>query len=390
MTIISFEKLIIKSKPEDWVEPACKQFFLQLINTLKNIKERKKYLITLFLANIVKSALRTNAIINDGFHKHPQIQNITMVKPVFIVGPPRTGTTILHHMFGALPEFNTLSHWEMTNPPKQQSWLAKDLAITSAYFTFFILKQIMGKEFLDFHPMSLMRPQECTFMLQNAGILPSIFTAFPLSHAIDLYSVLDATAAYQYHKKHSQYILFNQKITTANNTRMIFKDPHHANFLTSINHVYPDAIFICTHRDPLQTVYSTCRLAYYLRKFTMNKTYNQHNKKHFGAEMLQLINLLLQKWFTFSSEIQKKQPDRIINISQKELKQNPEAVFKNLYHTFDLQWQPQNLKILQKVSNNISKNEPKTSNDHLEDFGIEPEKIKNALAWYYQAYAEYL
>ena len=67
--------------------------------------------------------------------EHPEIADVPIEKPLFIVGFPRTGTTILFNLLGQDPANRTPLGWEVQfpNPPPAPETYATDPRIAKAY-----------------------------------------------------------------------------------------------------------------------------------------------------------------------------------------------------------------------------------------------------------------
>ena len=64
----------------------------------------------------INAGLVNRLKIQDYLCEHPDVHQQRIVRPVFIVGLPRTGTTALHHMLNQDPANNTLRLWAGQNP----------------------------------------------------------------------------------------------------------------------------------------------------------------------------------------------------------------------------------------------------------------------------------
>ncbi|MDH4041861.1 MAG: sulfotransferase, partial [Gammaproteobacteria bacterium] len=64
----------------------------------------------------INAGLTTRLQIVDYLKAHPEVRDEQVVKPLFIVGLPRTGTTALHHMLNQDSGNRTLRLWEAQNP----------------------------------------------------------------------------------------------------------------------------------------------------------------------------------------------------------------------------------------------------------------------------------
>src|SRR6478609_9055709 len=60
--------------------------------------------------------LKNRLLRTDLLTRHPEIHDIDLLPPIVIAGLPRTGTTHLHNLLGAAPDFRTLPYWESFEP----------------------------------------------------------------------------------------------------------------------------------------------------------------------------------------------------------------------------------------------------------------------------------
>jgi hypothetical protein len=54
--------------------------------------------------------------LQDDFKRHPEILQVPIQRPLFILGLPRTGTTLLHNLLSQDPSSRWLHLWELISP----------------------------------------------------------------------------------------------------------------------------------------------------------------------------------------------------------------------------------------------------------------------------------
>ena len=70
----------------------------------------------LCLRNVFVKMISNNLRMAEQICHHPQILSESIAQPVFIIGPPRTGSSHLHDTLSQHPAFRTPKHLEMLNP----------------------------------------------------------------------------------------------------------------------------------------------------------------------------------------------------------------------------------------------------------------------------------
>lgn len=94
--------------------------------------------------------------------QHPEVAEQKITAPIFIVGQPRTGTTILYDLLAQDPELRAPLTWEVDEPcpvPQPETY-HDDPRIAQIQASIDMSEQIMPG-FLAFHPMGALVGQEC-------------------------------------------------------------------------------------------------------------------------------------------------------------------------------------------------------------------------------------
>jgi len=179
-----------------------------------------------------------------------QIGEGNIERPIFILGLPRTGSTLL---------FELLAHDERllvplssevmypSPPPGERRMIdrwhhAKAAASLS-------LVDIISPDFKRIHPVGAGRPQECIAIQTHAFRSIQFHTTNNVPSYQRWLEGADWTPAYRYHRKFLQQLDYRRPPGT-----WLLKAPGHMYELQALLSVYPDARFIQTHRDPLRVV----------------------------------------------------------------------------------------------------------------------------------------
>ncbi len=192
---------------------------------------------------------------------HPEIEAAPIRAPIFVLGLPRTGTTILHELLALDPASRVPVSWEVMTPwpPPERATFETDPRIAIAE------KQLGGVEqiipgFQAIHRMGARLPQECVAITayEFASIL------FTTTHRVCGYQTwlesIDHRALYRAHRRWLQY--FQWRVPA---DRWVLKSPGHLWTLDALLAVYPDARIVQTHRDPLRVLASLVSLSALLR-----------------------------------------------------------------------------------------------------------------------------
>ena len=189
----------------------------------------------------------------DLWSQDPTIRAAAITAPVFILGPPRTGTSILlellaldpglrpviaheaHHPLGPLAHTGPSTALERSEP-EQEFWAD------------------IHPEFLTMHELRSDLPCECVHF---------VAPEFRSWHWPMMHDLADAqggdggpTAIYRFHKAFLQTL---QHLDGEPRT-FLLKSPAHLAHLPELLATYPDARMIHTHRDPVKFIGSSANL----------------------------------------------------------------------------------------------------------------------------------
>jgi hypothetical protein len=193
--------------------------------------------------------------------RHPEILAGEIRAPLFVLGLPRTGTSILHELLAQDPANRTPMTWEAQRiwPPPERASFESDPRIAEAEKHYAGVDQVLP-EFRRIHRMGARLPQECVALTCHdfASLV------FHTSHRVTSYQrwldTADLGFVYESHRRQLQYLQWKCPAE-----RWVLKSPGHLWALDSLLAVYPDARIVQTHRDPLRVVASLAHLVKVLR-----------------------------------------------------------------------------------------------------------------------------
>ncbi|MEO8603044.1 MAG: sulfotransferase [bacterium] len=215
----------------------------------------------------VTRLLENRLRMTDVRNRHPEIAAETIRRPLFVVGLPRTGTSILHELLAQDPENRVPMSWEamFPYPPPERATYASDPRIAA------VDKHLSGVDrllpgFKAMHPMGAELPQECVALTAHdfASML------FSTTHYVPSYQAwidaADLRPVYAGHRRQLQYFQWRCPAE-----RWALKSPGHLWALDALLAEYPDACIVQTHRDPLQVIASLANLVATLRGMSTDR-----------------------------------------------------------------------------------------------------------------------
>ncbi|GAY15525.1 sulfotransferase [Mycobacterium sp. shizuoka-1] len=266
--------------------------------------------------------LRNRLQITGWRNLHPEIADERIEQPIFILGQPRTGTTILYDLLAQDPDLRAPLTWEVDQPfpvPQPETY-DTDPRIAETQAQLEMTEQLMPG-FMKFHPMSARGGQECVRI--TAGTFCSMIysTQYRLpNYAHWLHYEADHSAAYRYHRTYLQHLQSGVP------GQWLLKSPAHTWQLDKLLAEYPDAILVQTHRDPLVVISSISALIAHLQKLASDGASVARAAGLCSAE----IQLGLERTMRMVDD-GVIAPDRIIDVQFADFMTDPFATIRTIY-----------------------------------------------------------
>ncbi|MDH6244970.1 sulfotransferase [Mycobacterium sp. OTB74] len=199
--------------------------------------------------------------------ENPAVPATPVERPIFIVGQPRTGTTILFDLLAQDPALRPPLTWEVDAPwplPQPETYTT-DPRIAQIQANIEMSEQLVPG-LLAHHPMGALVGQECVRMSagQFCSMIFSVQYRLPTYYRWLLHTA-DHRDAYRYHRIFLQHLQSGVPGPSAP-TQWLLKSPAHLWQLDALVAEYPDAVIVQTHRDPLNVISSIAALTTHLRR----------------------------------------------------------------------------------------------------------------------------
>ncbi len=193
----------------------------------------------------------------------PEIADERIVEPVFIIGMPRTGTTILHDILSQDPASRAPLTWEVMfpSPPPETATFETDPRIAACAATM-PARDAQLPGFDAIHPMGPQLTQECVVLMGETMCTPLFHNQFRVPTYQDwVDDDADWASVYDFHHRQLQHLQFRHR-----GDRWVLKTGAHLWGLDQLLATYPDARIVFTHRDPVKSMTSYASLTSIVRR----------------------------------------------------------------------------------------------------------------------------
>jgi hypothetical protein len=314
----------------------------------------------------------------DYLARHSAVGDEVVRRPLFVVGFPRTGTTMLFNLLAQDPAARPLLGWEAWAPIPDRHARRGGRDPRIRRYT----RRLRGLHYLaphlpEIHPISATGPEECTSVLLRT-LVTSFFALIyrvPRFHEWFLTrprAVLEH--AYRLHEAHLKLLQHQRR-----GERWLLKSPAHLTALDAIAAVYPDVCIVQTHRDLAKVFPSTCSLLAVMRRISTDAV----DPAALGRESLAVGRRVLDKAMRLRDELP---AARVCDVRYADLVADPQGTLLRIYEHFGLPV-PEDLE--SRASSWLEENRRHKHGVHrysLESFGIDRAEIDRLGADYMERF----
>jgi hypothetical protein len=248
----------------------------------------------------------------------PGIGEEAIVAPLFILGLPRTGTTLLHSLLAQDHcTFSAPTTWEVMFPSPPPSFGANG-RIQRAERRLGCF-HLLAPEFRKIHPVAADLPQECIAIMSHTFVSDQFAAMYHIPTYGSWLKQQDMRPVYQFHRQFLQHLQYGQPTR-----RFVLKAPVHMLSLETLFATYPDAVVVQTHRDPLEILPSAASLTTVLRSIFSDFV----DPAVIGNDMTKFWEDALDKFFGARKHL----PDNaFLDVEYSELVRDPIEMVRSIY-----------------------------------------------------------
>jgi hypothetical protein len=272
------------------------------------------------LRSDVLRILRNRLLLQRDRSLHPEIAQHQIRAPLFVVGLPRTGTTVLHTLLSADTANRAPLTWEVMEPSPPTN-AEKQRRIRRASQNLACLEW-MAPNFRKLHPVGAELPQECVSLMSPSFLSDQFDTMYNVPGYRGWFLQQDLRTSYEFHRRFLQHLQQRE-----NGRRWVLKAPTHMFALPTLLATYPDALFLQTHRAPLEAITSVSSLITILRRVFSDTV----DPLKIGAEAIWYWSKTLAK---FMGERDRLARERVFDLSYVDLRRDPIGAVHRIYKHF--------------------------------------------------------
>jgi hypothetical protein len=200
--------------------------------------------------------------LEDLVRRHPEILDEDIVRPLFIAGLPRSGTTSLVNLMARDTRWRSLPYWEAVTPftapapgfdHTRRSQCQRDWAQLDALLPHLKAMHEMSPDHIH-EDLELQALDFTSYNIEWTAHVP-LWRDWYLAH--------DRQPHYAYLRKALQALQWQDRRAGKATRRWLLKCPQHLENLGPVMRTFPDATLVMTHRDPLEVIQSAATMVAY-------------------------------------------------------------------------------------------------------------------------------
>jgi len=275
----------------------------------------------------VVHALAVRLRLVDHRRRHPELAEIRIPRPLFVLGLPRTGTTILYGIIAQDPAHRSPASWELADPlpPPERATYDTDARIARTEADLDQFRKLVP-HIDSIHPMGARLPQECLVIMAYDFHSLQYELCFNALSYQTWYLAQDLRPTYRFHHEVLQLLS-----SRAPAQRWVLKSPQHVASLDALLAEYPDALIVQTHRDPVKVLPSVSSLHYALRTATSD-TLDPHAV---GEEQSRLWSQALSRAIATRERLPQ-HAAQFVDVQFEEILRDPMSTVRRIYRHFDM------------------------------------------------------
>jgi hypothetical protein len=330
---------------EDFGELPIEPVLSILVNSLEreaNLHPLGRFLMRIHLCQLLKTRLRLVQIWSEQL----EASTSPIQQPIFISGLPRSGSTFLHELLAEDPESRAPRVWEVMFPVPScdgvPTKVDRRVQKTEAQLWWF-RRLAPGAD--SVYPMRARSPHECVAIHSYTLLSQEFVSICHIPTYQSFLETVDLRPAYRWQKRFLQHLQFRSPIR-----RWVLKSPDHVFGLEELLAVFPDAIIIQTHRDPLEVLRSSIHLTQVLQGLFGRAS----DREHLAVRDARILAAGMERISRFRDS-HPELSERFIDVKYSDLVSDPLAVVLRIYQHLGIRLKDATAERMQRIASSRSR-----------------------------------
>lgn len=301
---------------------------------------------------------------------HPEILDQKIRNPIFVIGMPRTGTTLMQRLLSLHDGARFVRFWESYEPvprPTEDEGASRarrmreaDRALARLHWVAPSLRAV--------HPMTVEAPEECFFLMRNYFLVPRWFDFANMESYWKWMDAHDTAQAYQLLKRQFQVLQWLEP-----REHWVLKCPLHLGYIDELLRVFPDARIVHMQREPTEVAASLASLMSIL----WNLTSEHFEPEEIGRWSLDTAARLHAKGLPAMERLR---PDQLVRVGFSDLVKDHAGTAQRVYEVLGYRRDPRLADSIATWSRNNTREKHGRHIYTLSQFGLTEDEVQRAFA----------
>lgn len=307
---------------------------------------------------------------------HPEVHQQPIVRPIFVLGFPRTGTTLLQNLLALDPRRRGLQFWELTLPIPVVENRATDRARRRRQATWILRAAYqMAPEMAQVHYIDIDTLEECWPLFGTSFAVFNWDLQTGLAAWGD-YLMQDVDMRVPYREYRTTLQLLTERFPAE---QLVLKCPEHLFFIDALLDAFPDACIVQTHRDPYPVIGSYSSLI----SLQWRNLYGHIDRPRIGAHMTDRLHRGVQRAMEARDRAD---PARFYDVRFADLIEDPGKVVRDIASHFELDLAPDHEAQVQRYLASERQDAPGNHQYDPSHFGLEPARVRDRYRGYIERF----
>jgi len=317
--------------------------------------------------NMIVTGLSGLLEVEQAFVDDPSLINTKLINPLIVVGLPRSGTTFLHRLLSCPENAKGIELYRHLYPVAKQPDLRKLYAF-AIFEPFTIASSVYNMDAIHYMRPNL--PEECIFSLRLSIQSTLFWSIAPTYSYLSWLLDQDLRETYEFYRK--VLILYQKQLP---GKCLTLKCPDHVAWLPSLVEALPEAHIVQTHRDPLETLASDCKL-----------TLSLHGLATDSLDWRKIVNHVYLKERTYAQRsvdfANSIQGQKVFHVDYRNLVKEPENVVHQIYENTGIPFSDHDLETVKQYVLSNKQHKHGRNSYSLEQFELSPQQIMDTFKDY--------
>lgn len=360
----------------DWQNCSFEEPLRILTNSLNGEAELHPFgrvLMTIAL----KWFLQNRLFLEHAWREKPEILSAPVRRPLYVIGLPRTGTTLLYNLLCQDPNCRPLMGWESFFPIRSPALKGRRPQRDTRKATGIRVVRRLNKwapRLKSVHELVADGPEECTWILNSTFVSPGLTLQARMPSYEAYLRSLPSESWRGVYTHYADTLKVLQQDSAA--SHWVLKSPAHLMGLNELLDVIPDAHVVQTHRDVTKVIGSCCSLFSVVRGIYSDRVCEET----LGPEVVEQLKFGVMRGLTARQD----KSDRICDIGFEALVKDPIGTVKRIYERFGYPYDPQMEAGMRQWLKDNPQGKHGSHKYELSQFGLTETHVRDSFAEYQQ------